>query len=128
MILHADITDKIIGSFYKVYNGLGYGFLEKVYENALMIELYAIGLICFQQAGVKVYYEEKEVGSYFADILVENKVIVEVKAGHGQILKEHEIQVSNYLKATNFEVGLILQFGEKPTFKRVIFQMIINKK
>jgi GxxExxY protein len=121
MILHADITDKSLSCFYKVYNGLGYGFLEKVYENALMIELYSIGLICIQQAGIKVYYEEREVGNYFADILVENKVIVEVKAGHGQIVKEHEVQVSNYLKATNFEVGLILNFGEQPTFKRVIF-------
>ena len=121
MILHADITDKIIGCFYKVYNGLGYGFLEKVYENALMIELQQAELVSFQQRSVKVYYEEQEVGSYFADILVENKVIVEVKAGHGQILKEHEIQVFNYLKATNFEIGLIVHFGEKPTFKRVIF-------
>jgi GxxExxY protein len=91
MILHAEITDKIIGAFYKVYNGLGYGFLEKVYENSLMIELDSAGMSCIQQAGIKVYYEEKEVGSYFTDILVENKVIVEVKAGQGQIMKEHEI-------------------------------------
>ena len=121
MILHSEITDRIIGCFYKVYNNLGYGFLEKVYENALMIELQATGLLCIQQAGIKVYYEDREVGNYFADILVENKIIVEVKAGNGQILKEHEMQVSNYLKATNFEVDLILHFCEKPTFKRVIF-------
>lgn len=121
MILHADITDKIIGCCYRVYNGLGYGFLEKVYENALMIELSAVGLIAVQQAGIKVFYEDKEVGSYFADILVENKIVVEVKAGAGEIKKEFETQVFNYLKATNFEVGLILHFGEKPAFKRVIF-------
>ena len=121
MMLHSEITDKIIGCFYRVYNNLGYGFLEKVYENSLMIEFNANGLNSIQQAGIKVYYEEKEVGSYFADILIENKIIVEVKAGKGEILKEHEVQVSNYLKATNFEIGLILHFGEKPTFKRVIF-------
>jgi GxxExxY protein len=121
MILHSEITDKVIACFYKVYNGLGYGFLEKVYENALMIEMQNAGLWRTQQAAVKVYYEEQEVGSYFADILVEKKVIVEVKAGHGQIIQAHESQVFNYLKATNFEVGLILHFGEKPTFRRVVF-------
>ena len=119
-MLHADITDKIIGCFYKVYNELGYGFLEKVYENSLMIEFENSGLQCIQQAGIKVYYTGKEVGNYFADILVD-KVIVEVKAGKGEILKEHQVQLSNYLKATSFEVGIILHFGEKPAFKRVIF-------
>ena len=100
---------------------MGYGFLEKVYENALMIEFTAAGLLCVQQAGIKVYYEGKEVGNYFADILVDHKIIVEVKAGKGEIIKEHEIQVSNYLKATDYEVALILHFGEHPNFKRVIF-------
>jgi len=121
MMLHAELTDKIIGCYYGVYNNLGYGFLEKVYENSLVIELHSVGLTCIQQAGIKVYYEDKEVGSYFADLLVDNKVIVEVKAGSGEIKKEFEIQVFNYLKATNFEVGLILHFGEKPSFKRVVF-------
>jgi GxxExxY protein len=121
MLLHADITDKILNCFYKVYNELGYGFLEKVYENAMMIEIATIGLIGMQQAGIKVFYEGIEVGNYFADILVDNKVIVEVKAGKGEIIKEHEVQLSNYLKATNYEVGLILHFGEKPTFKRIVF-------
>lgn len=121
MLLHADITDKILSSFYKVYNTLGYGFLEKVYENSLMVEFNTCDFLCIQQAGIKVYYAENEVGNYFADILVENKIIVEVKAGKGEILKEHEVQISNYLKATNYEVGLILYFGEKPTFKRVVF-------
>ncbi len=79
------------------------------------------GLLCVQQAGIKVYYQENEVGNYFADVLVEGKVIVEVKAGKGEIIKEHEIQVSNNLKATNYEVALILHFGERPTFKRVVF-------
>ena len=117
MFLHSEITEKILGSFYKVYNELGYGFLEKVYENSLMIEFASMALQCEQQPGIKVYYDGKEVGSYFADILVEKKVIVEVKAGKGEIMKEHEIQVSNYLKATNYEVALILHFSEKPTLK-----------
>jgi GxxExxY protein len=86
-----------------------------------MIKLIPIGLTGLQQAGITVYYEGKEVGNYFADILVANKIIVEVKAGKGEIIKEHELQLSNYLKATNYEIGLILHFGEKLTFKRIIF-------
>ena len=121
MLLYADITDKILSSFYKVYNTLGYGFLEKVYENSLLIEFKKTGLFSNQQANIKVFYEENEVGNYFADILVENKIIVEIKAGKGEIIKEHEMQLSNYLKATNYEVGLILHFGEKPIFKRIVF-------
>jgi GxxExxY protein len=121
MILHSEITGKIIECFYKVYNRLGYGFLEKVYENALMIEFKEAGLMCLQQQNIKVFYEEQEVGNYFTDILVENKVITEVKAGKGEILKEFETQVFNYLKATNYEVGLILYFGESPSFRRVVF-------
>nr|WP_301922960.1 GxxExxY protein [Ferruginibacter sp.] len=115
------MTEKILGCFYKVYNELGYGFLEKVYENALMIELVTAKLAELQQAGIKVYYEGKEAGNYFADILAANKIIVKVKAGKGEIIKEHELQLSNYLKAANYEIGLILHFGEKPTFKRIIF-------
>jgi GxxExxY protein len=121
MLLHSDTTDHILGCFYKVYNALGFGFLEKVYENSLVIEFKNSGLVCLQQAAINVYYEEKDVGNYFADILVDNKIIVEVKAGKGEIVKEHELQLSNYLKATNFEVGLILRFSEKPIFKRVVF-------
>ena len=121
MLLHADISEKILECFYRVYNTLGYGFLEKVYENSLMIDFKITDLLCTQQAAIKVFYEEKEVGNYFADILVDNKIIVEVKAGKGKVIKEYELQLSNYLKATNYEVGLILHFGEKPTFKRVVF-------
>jgi GxxExxY protein len=121
MIIHYEITEKIIGCFFKVYNELGYGFLEKVYENAMMIELRNSGLTCVQQAAIKVHYEEQEVGNYFADILIENKIIAEIKAGKGEVLKEHQMQVTNYLKATNYEVGMILHFGEQATFKRVVF-------
>lgn len=95
MLLHADITEKILGCFYKVYNQLGYGFLEKVYENSLMIEFKMMSLFCMQQSAIKVYYAGTEVGNYFADILVENKIIVEIKAGKGEIMKENEMQISN---------------------------------
>ena len=119
MILHADITDKILRSFYNVYNKLGYGFLEKVYENSMIIECKKTDFRGVQQASIKVYYDDEDVGKYFADLLFENKVIVELKAGKGEIIKEHEMQLSNYLKATIYEVGLVLHFGEKPTFKRI---------
>ena len=120
MLLHDDITAVIIKCFYKVYNTLGYGFLEKVYENALLIELRNEGLICFQQTPVKVYYNDNEVGKYYADIIVANLIILEIKAGAGEIIVEHELQLMNYLRATSFEVGLILHFGKTPTFKRKI--------
>ena len=121
MLLHQEITDCILKSFYKVYNELGFGFLEKVYENALMIELRNNNLQCSPQAPIKVYYQQSQVGIYFADILVENKIILELKAGEGGIILEHELQLVNYLKATEYEVGLILFFGEIPTMKRKIF-------
>jgi GxxExxY protein len=121
MLLHQDITEIVIKSFYKVYNELGFGFLEKVYENSLVIELQNNNLHCVQQAPIKVYYNQSQVGIYFADILVENKVILELKAGEGGIIVEHELQIVNYLKATEYEIGLILFFGEKPLFQRKIF-------
>ena len=120
MLLHEEKTALIINSFYRVYNTLGYGFLEKVYENALLIELRSEGLICFQQTPVKVFYQGFEVGKYYADISVSNLIIVEIKAGAGGIILEHELQLMNYLRATSFEVGLILHFGKTPTFKRKI--------
>jgi GxxExxY protein len=120
MLLHEDITEKILKCYYEVYNSLGYGFLEKVYENALMIEIAASGLICLQQVPIPVYYKEKIVGSYFADLLVADKVMIELKAAES-ICEEHEMQLLNYLKATNIEVGLLLNFGRKPEFKRKIF-------
>lgn len=125
---HSEITDKIIKGFYKVYNALGYGFLEKVYENALCIELKEMGLYVEKQKRVKVYYEEKEVGEYFADITVENKVIIELKAAEG-LCEEHECQLINYLKATEIEVGLLFNFGKKPEIRRKVFSNdIINHK
>jgi len=121
MLLHEEITDKIIKCFYTVYNKLGYGFLEKVYENALLFELKQEGLNCSKQVPIEVYYKEQSVGNYFADMLVEDKVIIELKAGEGSIIEEHELQLVNYLKATDKEIGLLLFFGKKPIFKRKIF-------
>jgi GxxExxY protein len=121
MLLHEEITDKIIKNFYTVYNKLGYGFLEKIYENALLLELRQAGLKCAKQVPIEVYYEGISVGNYFADILVEDKVILELKAGDGALIEEHELQLINYLKATDKEVGLLLFFGKKPIFKRKIF-------
>jgi len=108
-MLHENITKKIIESYYKVYNTLGYGFLEKVYENALKIELKRLNLKVDQQKSIKVLYETFEVGDYFADLIVEDLVIVELKAAES-LCEEHEAQLINYLKATNLEVGLLLNF------------------
>ena len=120
MLLLAEKTEIIIQCFYRVYNSLGYGFLEKVYENAMIIELRKNKLSCQQQKRVHVLYEGIEVGIYFADILVDNEVIIEIKAGKGTIIPQHEYQLMNYLKATQYEVGLLFHFGEKPSFKRKI--------
>ncbi len=115
-----DLTENIIGCFYNVYNILGYGFLEKVYENAMLVELRKNGLSCNAQQKIKVYYDNVQVGLYYADILVEEKVIIEIKAAES-IIEAHELQLINYLKATDIEVGLLLNFGKTPQFKRKIF-------
>jgi len=114
------LTEKIIRIFYRVYNNLGYGFLEKVYENAMMIEFKREDVSAFSQYAIKVFYEDEIVGEYFADILVDNKVIVEIKATRNLAL-ENEAQLLNYLKATDKEVGLLLNFGPKPEIKRKVF-------
>ena len=118
-MLHAKLTDKIISSFFKVYNTLGYGFLEKVQENALVIELKRAELNVLQQQNIKVYYENQVVGNYFADIIAD-QVILEIKSAEG-LREENKAQLINYLKATDKEVGLLLNFGRTPEFKRVIF-------
>ncbi len=119
-LLHKEITDKIINAFYKVYNELGFGFLEKVYLNALYLELIELNLNCEKHKQIKVYYNGKKVGEYYADILVNDLVIIELKAAES-IAEEHELQLINYLKATDLEVGLLLNFGKKPRFKRKLF-------
>ncbi len=124
-MLHSQITEKIIKAFYEVNNTLGFGFLEKVYENAMVITLRKNGFYVQQQKSIKVYYEKEEVGNYYADLLVNDLVIIELKAAES-LCEEHEAQLINYLKATNIEVGLLLNFGRKAEFKRKIFSN--NKK
>jgi GxxExxY protein len=118
-MLQAESTNKIINSFFKVYNTLGYGFLEKVYENALVIELKLAEFNVLQQQNIKVFYENQVVGDYSADIIAD-QVILEIKAAEG-LRDENKAQLINYLKATDKEVGLLLNFGKTPEFKRVIF-------
>lgn len=117
---HTDITELIIKAFYTVYNTLGYGFLEKVYRNAMAIELRKLGLEVVSEARIVVYYGGQVVGEYFADLLVADTVIVELKAVKG-LLEAHEAQLLNYLKATPYEVGLLLNFGPKPDINRKAF-------
>ena len=123
---HTDITSKIIKAYYNVYNKLGFGFLEKVYENSMLIELKKFALECERQYPLKVHYDENEVGEYFADIIVENSVIIELKAAEC-LCKEHEAQLINYLKATDIEVGILLNFGKEPEFKRKVFSKEFKK-
>lgn len=108
-------------AFYSVYNALGYGFLEKVYENALLLELQERGLFVQQQQAVPVYFKGVQVGDYYADLLVEKCVIVELKAVE-QIAIGHEAQLLNYLKASQIDLGLLLNFGAKPQIKRKIYE------
>ena len=117
---HSEVTEQIIKCFYKVYNELGFGFLEKVYQNALYTELRNSGFFCEVQKQIKVYYQETEVGVYYADIIVANSVILELKAAE-YLVEEHELQLINYLKATEIEIGLLLNFGKKPEIRRKIF-------
>jgi len=119
-IKHKKLTEKIIKIFYKVYNTLGYGFLEKIYENAMMIEFKRENIPAVPQYAIKVVYQNEVVGEYFADILVDGKVIVEIKAARNLGL-DNEAQLLNYLKATDIEVGLLLNFGPKPEIKRKVF-------
>ncbi len=118
---HSEITSQMIKPFYKVYNSLGYGFLERVYESALFLELRSLNLNVIRQAPIKVFYLGQEVREYFADLVVEDCVIIELKAVEN-LLKGHEAQLLNYLKATNIEVGLLLNFGTTAEYPRKILE------
>jgi GxxExxY protein len=117
---HSEITEQILAAFYAVYSALGYGFLEKVYANALKIELEKRGFKVDKEFAIKVYYAGQVIGEYFADLIVADAVIVEIKAAKS-LAQEHEAQLLNYLKATPYEVGLLLNFGPKPEQKRRSF-------
>ncbi|CCH54570.1 hypothetical protein BN8_03752 [Fibrisoma limi BUZ 3] len=117
---HSEITQLVIKAFYRVYNTLGFGFLEKVYENAMRLELDKTGLFCTAQQSIDVYYDGEKVGLYYADLIVNDCVIVELKAAAG-LAPEHKAQLTNYLKATNIKVGLLLNFGQQLQHKRKVF-------
>ena len=120
---YRELTEKIIEVFYRVYNRLGYGFLEKVYENAMMIEFRVEGVPAVRQYAIKVVYKGEVIGEYYADILVDGKVIVEIKATK-RLVAENEAQLLNYLKATDIEVGILLNFGPKPEIRRKAFDNV----
>ena len=117
---YKDLTDRIIQAFYGVYNELGFGFLENVYQNALYYELQNRGFNVEAQKAIDVHYQTCIVGKYKADLIVNDLVILELKAVD-YLVFEHELQLINYLKATDKEVGLLLNFGVKPEIRRKVF-------
>ena len=116
---HRDLTAKIIDCAYKVHKKLGFGFLESVYHNALMIELNKAGLEAEREKKIRVNYDGQVIGDFTADVVVEEKVIIELKSVQ-QIHPAHEAQLINYLKATGIEVGLLINFGDRVDIKRKV--------
>ena len=117
---HGEITQKVIGVFFDVFNELGHGFLESVYEKSLELALNAIGIDVRRKIEIPVWFRRTQVGDFEADMLVEGCVLLELKAVR-RLDSSHEAQLLNYLRATDIEVGLLLNFGLKPEFKRLIF-------
>ncbi|MCD9027687.1 GxxExxY protein [Luteimonas sp. BDR2-5] len=120
LLLHSDLTDRVLRAFYDIYNALGPGFLESVYENALVLRLRDDGIVALQQAPVAVYYRDTIVGEFRTDLAIDDRLIIEIKAV-STLTGAHEAQLLNYLKATRRPVGLLLNFGPKPQFKRRIY-------
>lgn len=116
---HQDLTDKIIGVYYEVYNELGHGFLESVYEKAMIIAFEERGILVESQVEIPVWFHGQRAGIFYADLLIEKLVIVELKAVR-TLDSSHEAQLLNYLRATEIEIGLLLNFGLKPEIKRCI--------
>jgi len=117
---HAELTDKIIGVYYDVYNELGYGFLESVHEESMAIALREAGLAVQRQVAVPVLFRGRQVGDFRADLLVENTILLELKSAR-TLDRSHEAQLLHYLRATEIEIGLLLNFGERPQFRRLLF-------
>jgi GxxExxY protein len=117
---HSELTQKIIGVFYNVYTELGHGFLEHTYAEALAIALREIGLTVAREVPIPVWFHGKTVGQQFADIVVENAVLIELKAGRA-LEASHEAQLLHHLRATEIEVGLLLNFGQRPEYRRLLF-------
>lgn len=124
---HQELTKSIIGIYYDVYNEMGHGFLEKVYQNAMIVELQSRGFEIESQKRINVYYKQTIVGEYIPDIIVNNSVIVELKCVE-YINESHQAQLINYLKSTECEVGLLLNFGNDPQFLRKIYTNNIKKR
>ena len=118
--LHKELAERIIQIFYEVYNTLGWGFVENVYQNAMCFALKDAGIECKAQKKIAVYFHGHRVGDYKADIVVEDKIILELKAV-SELCEAHVRQLSNYLKATRIELGLLLNFGETPQLRRWIY-------
>jgi GxxExxY protein len=127
--LHRELTQRIIGVFYEVYNELGYGFLESVYQESLVIALTSSGLRVCTPVDIPVWFRGNRVGKFEGDVLVEKFVLLELKSARA-LDNAHQAQLLNYLRATDIEVGLLLNFGLKPEFKRLIFdnQRKVRKK
>ena len=117
---HSDVTEKVLAAFYKVHNELGYGFKEEIYKNAMALELESMGMKVEKEKEIVVYYHGKVVGLLRVDLLVNDVVIIELKAT-SQPLLEYAAQLLSYLKATLIEVGLLLNFGPKPAFERKVY-------
>ena len=118
--IHRELAEKVIGVFYDVYNELGFGFLESVYQSAIIQALRSVGLKADGQTKLPVYFRGIVVGDYIADIVVESKLLLELKAAD-DLASAHDAQLLNYLKATTVELGLLLNFGPKPKIKRLVF-------
>ena len=126
-LLHSELTEKILGVYYDVYNEIGHGFLESVYNNCMFLALTKAGLSVRREVPVPVYFRGQDVGQFKADLVVEGCVLIELKAVQS-LDRSHEAQVMNYLRATELEVGLLLNFGSpKPQFRRIVFENS-NKK
>ena len=119
-LLHEDLTEQIIGGFYRVFDALGHGFVESIYEEAMVIDLRSVGLQVDRQVPITVVFRGHTIGTFKADMIVESRVVVELKAARA-IDPAHEAQLINHLRATNIEVGLLLNFGGRPRFKRFVF-------
>ena len=123
---HQELTKSIIGIYYNVYNELGYGFLEKVYHKAMIIELNKNGYEVEHEKKIEVFYKNEVVGIYIPDLIINKSVILELKCVE-YLIEAHENQLLNYLKATDCEVGLVLNFGKDPQFRRKFFTNDLKK-
>jgi len=124
---YKELTEEIIAAFYEVYNDLGFGFLEKIYQNSMYFELLDRGMKVEAQKPINVYRKNRRVGEYFADLVVNDLIIIELKAAE-LLTTKHEAQLVNYLKATDVEVGLLFNFGVEPEFERKFWENHLKKR